>query len=80
MSDHVKGITVEGHGEGKPYIYIEDAAGLVSVVQMGTIELHVWNATVEAVKTPDRVIFDLDPAPDVPWERVKDAARKCATI
>jgi bifunctional non-homologous end joining protein LigD len=42
---------------------------------MGSIELHVWNATVDAVKTPDRVIFDLDPAPDVPWERVKDAAR-----
>ena len=76
MSDHVKGITVEGHGEGKPYIYIDDASGLVSVVQMGTIEMHVWNATVEAVKTPDRLIFDLDPAPEVPWERVKDAARQ----
>ena len=76
MSDHVKGIKVEGHGEGKPYIYIDDAAGLVSLVQMGTIELHVWNATVDAVKTPDRIIFDLDPAPDVAFERVKDAARE----
>ena len=76
MSDHVKGIKVEGHGEGKPYIYIDDAAGLVSLVQMGTIELHVWNATVDAVKTPDRIIFDLDPAPDVAFDRVKDAARE----
>lgn len=76
MSIHVKGVPVEGHGDGKPYIYLEDAAGLVSLVQMGTIELHVWNATVDSVKRPDRLIFDLDPAPDVDWERVKDAARQ----
>ncbi len=76
MSQHVKGVVVAGHGEGKPYIYVDDAPGLVSVIQMGTIELHVWNATVDAVKTPDRIIFDLDPAPDVTWERVKDAARE----
>jgi len=76
MSSHVKGVLVEGHGEGKPYIYIEDAAGLVSLVQMGTIELHVWNAMVDSVKKPDRVIFDLDPAPQVKWERVRDAAHE----
>jgi bifunctional non-homologous end joining protein LigD len=45
MSDHLKAVKVEGRGEGKPYIYIDDAAGLVALVQMGTIELHVWNAS-----------------------------------
>ena len=74
MSVHIKGVTVEGHGEGKPYIYIDDVPGLVSLVQMGTIELHVWNAKVDTVKKPDRMIFDLDPGPDVTWERVKEAA------
>lgn len=74
MSDHVKGVSVSGHGEGKPYIYVDDTPGLVSLVQMGTIELHVWNSTVAAVKKPDRIVFDLDPAPDVSWERVKTAA------
>jgi bifunctional non-homologous end joining protein LigD len=78
-SDHVKGVKVKGHGEGKPYIYIDDTAGLVALIQMGTIELHVWNATVGSVKKPDRLIFDLDPAPDVPWDRVKDAARDVRT-
>jgi bifunctional non-homologous end joining protein LigD len=61
--------------EGKAYIYVNDAEGLVSLVQMGTIELHAWNATVDDVKRPDRLIFDLDPAPDVAWEAVKSAAR-----
>ena len=74
MSSHVHGVKVAGHGEGKAYIYVDDAEGLVSLVQMGTIELHAWNATVDAVKTPDRLIFDLDPAPDVPWKEVKQAA------
>ena len=63
-----------GHGEGKAYIYVDDAEGLVSLIQMGTIEFHAWGATVDAVKTPDRLIFDLDPAPDVAWSEVKQAA------
>jgi bifunctional non-homologous end joining protein LigD len=74
MSSHVHGVKVAGHGEGKAYIYVDDAEGLVSLVQMGTIELHAWNATVDSVKAPDRLIFDLDPAPDVPWKDVKRAA------
>ena len=74
MSPHVHGIKVAGHGEGKAYIYVNDAEGLVSLVQMGTIELHAWNATVRDVKKPDRLIFDLDPAPDVAWDEVKRAA------
>ena len=79
MSSHVHGVKVAGHGEGKAYIYINDAEGLISLVQMGTIELHAWNATVDDVKSPDRLIFDLDPAPDVPWEAVKSAARNVRT-
>ena len=76
MSSHVRGVKVAGRGEGKAYIYVSDAEGLVSLVQMGTIELHAWNATVDDVKHPDRIIFDLDPAPDVAWEAVKNAARQ----
>ena len=74
MSGHLKDVNVEGRGDGKPFIYIDDVKGLVALVQMGTIELHAWNATVDAVKTPDRLIFDLDPGPDVPWVEVKRAA------
>jgi bifunctional non-homologous end joining protein LigD len=75
MSGHLKDVSVEGRGDGKPFIYIDDVKGLVALVQMGTIELHAWNATVDSVKTPDRLIFDLDPGPDVPWAAVKQAAR-----
>jgi bifunctional non-homologous end joining protein LigD len=73
MSSHVHGVNVSGHGDGKAYIYVNDVEGLVSLVQMGTIEVHAWNATVDDVKHPDRIIFDLDPAPDVSWDEVRRA-------
>jgi bifunctional non-homologous end joining protein LigD len=74
MSSHVHGVKIAGRGDGKDYIYVNDAEGLVSLVQMGAIEFHAWNATVDAIKSPDRLIFDLDPAPDVSWQEVKNAA------
>jgi bifunctional non-homologous end joining protein LigD len=80
MSSHVHGVKVAGHGEGKAYIYVDDSEGLVSLVQMGTIEHHAWNTTVDEVKRPDCLIFDLDPAPDVPWKAVKKAAQHLRAI
>jgi bifunctional non-homologous end joining protein LigD len=65
-----------GHkGKKFEYLYIEDEKGLLEVVQMGAIELHPWGAPVDAIDYPDRMIFDLDPAPDVPFEAVKLAAQ-----
>ena len=74
MASHVRSIKVAGRGDGKPFIYIDDAEGLVSLVQMGTIEIHAWNSTAAHVKEPDRLIFDLDPAEDIKWNAVKSAA------
>lgn len=42
---------------------------------MGTVELHPWGATVDAIDYPDRMIFDLDPAPELPFDAVKLAAQ-----
>lgn len=55
----LKEVTVPGFDE--PYLYIEDVAGLVAMVQMGTLEIHPWGVTVERPDRPDRIIFDLDP-------------------
>ena len=55
----LKEVTVPGFDE--PYLYIEDAAGLVAMVQMGTLEIHPWGVRIDAPDRPDRIIFDLDP-------------------
>jgi len=67
----------EFHNKGKKfeYLYIEDERGLLEVVQMGAVEIHPWGASIESIDCPDRMIFDLDPAPEVPFEALKLAAR-----
>lgn len=57
------------------YLYIEDEKGLLELIQMGAIEIHPWGAAIDAIDHPDRMIFDLDPAPEVPFEAVKLAAQ-----
>jgi bifunctional non-homologous end joining protein LigD len=71
----IKPFEFKHKGKKNEYLYIEDEKGLLEVVQMGTIELHPWGAPINAIDYPDRMIFDLDPAPDVPFEAVKLAAQ-----
>jgi bifunctional non-homologous end joining protein LigD len=61
-------------GKRYEYLYIEDEKGLIELIQMGAIELHPWGAPIDAIDRPDRLIFDLDPSPDVPFEALKLAA------
>jgi bifunctional non-homologous end joining protein LigD len=68
----LKEILVPGFDE--PYLYIEDEAGLVAAVQMGTLELHPWGVTVERPDRPDRLIFDLDPSEGLGFDAVVSAA------
>jgi len=60
--------------DGEELIHIHDFDGLAALVQLGTVEIHLWGATVPAIETPDQVIFDLDPDEGVPLERVREAA------
>ncbi|HEX3928216.1 MAG TPA: DNA ligase D [Gemmatimonadales bacterium] len=59
----------------REYLVVNNAAGLVSLVQFGALELHLWSVRADNVEAPDRVVFDLDPGDGVPWSRVRDAAR-----
>jgi bifunctional non-homologous end joining protein LigD len=58
------------------YLVVDDLAGLVSLVQMGILEIHTWNSHAARLEEPDRLVFDLDPAPDLPWSRVVEAAAR----
>jgi len=71
----VKPFSFRHKGKNYEYLYIEDEKGLLEVVQMGAIELHPWGATINAIDYPDRMIFDLDPGPDVPFDAVKLGAQ-----
>ncbi|HEY6989862.1 MAG TPA: non-homologous end-joining DNA ligase [Bryobacteraceae bacterium] len=75
LGAHVRTFEFKNKGKTFEYLYIEDEKGLLEIVQMGGIELHPWGAPVDAIDYPDRMIFDLDPAPEVPFEALKLAAQ-----
>jgi len=74
-SDEIERVAIpESDGEGI-YAVANSAAAVVGLVQKGVIELHAWGATLRDLEKPDRMIFDLDPDPAVPWREVMAAAR-----
>jgi bifunctional non-homologous end joining protein LigD len=57
------------------YLVVDSLPALIGLVQLGILEIHTWNSVVERLEHPDRIVFDLDPGPGVPWTRVIEGAR-----
>jgi bifunctional non-homologous end joining protein LigD len=77
MGEDVKHVPiVEKKGGQQDYLYVDDIRGILSCVQMGTIEFHGWGSRADKVEYPDRLVFDLDPDEGLDFGAVRDAARR----
>jgi bifunctional non-homologous end joining protein LigD len=75
----LKSIAIESHEKTADYIYLDNKEGLLSLVQMGILEIHPWGSLINNIENPDFIVFDLDPAPDVDWSIMVMAAREIKT-
>ena len=74
MSSAIKQVPIAGGESKKKYLYIDDAAGLFGLVQIGTLEIHDWGVALPKVSEPDHIVFDLDPDEDLDFAILKAAA------
>lgn len=73
-------IPIREKDETEDYLYVTSRDHLVALAQMSALEIHAWGSRIDKLEYPDRLVFDLDPAPEVPWKTLVACAREVRTF
>lgn len=80
LPESVRGINVAEQKGTELYVAVDDLPGLIGLVQMSVLEIHPWGSQEDKLEYPDRMVFDLDPGPEVAWKDVVGAAKEVREI
>jgi bifunctional non-homologous end joining protein LigD len=75
LPDTLQPINIGEKGEHDVHMQADKLAGVISLVQMGVLEIHTWNCASADIEHPDQLVFDLDPDESVPWKTIIQAAK-----
>ena len=78
--DFVKRVEVDKRGGTVTHALVCGADTLVYLVGQNTITPHVWLSRADRLRQPDRIVFDLDPAPGADFAAVRRAARQTGDL
>ncbi len=62
------------------YYYIIDGGGIISEVQMNSYEFHIWGSRVDALNSPDVLVFDLDPDEGMDLSKIRQGVKDLKSI
>ncbi|HEY1217078.1 MAG TPA: DNA ligase D, partial [Bryobacteraceae bacterium] len=61
-------------------LWIDNLDGLLGLVEMGAVELHTWNSTVDDLERANVLVFDLDPGPGIAFDFVVQTALELRSL
>jgi bifunctional non-homologous end joining protein LigD len=78
---HIEGASFPGlapvaipSSDEQPYFVCRSLDSIPLLAQIGAVELHTWGSRMPHADRADRMTFDLDPDPTLPWNSVREAA------
>jgi bifunctional non-homologous end joining protein LigD len=78
--DWIRRVEAEKKGGKVVHALVCDKDTLVYLVGQNTITPHIWLSRADKLRQPDRIVFDLDPAPGADFAAVRRAARRTGEL
>jgi bifunctional non-homologous end joining protein LigD len=74
LGEFLEPIDVPEGGSTATYMMANNVGAIVSLLQMGVLEIHPWGSRRPHLDRPDRIVMDFDPDETLPWPELNAAA------